>query len=47
MINDSLKLIRHGEVAYLYKEEQIKDILTFHPNISLTYADGAFCVSLN
>lgn len=46
MINDSLNQIRHNKTAYLYSEEQIKDILKYEPNINITYEDGAFCISL-
>lgn len=46
MINDSLRLIRWGKVAYVYKEEHIKDILRFHPEINVTYDGTAFSVSL-
>lgn len=46
MINDSLKLIRKGKVAYLYKEEHIEDVLRFEPEINVTYDGTAFCVSL-
>lgn len=46
MINDSLRLIRKGKTAYLYKEEQVRDVLRFEPNIQLRYESEAFCVSL-
>lgn len=48
MINDSLDLIRKGQTAYLYTEEQIKDTLRFEPDIQIKYESDAcaFCISL-
>ena len=37
LINDTLKQIRKGRIAFIYTEEQIKDILRFEPTAKIWY----------
>ena len=46
MINDCLKDIREGRIAYVYTELAVKDILRFEPDINLSYKDGVFYITL-
>lgn len=46
MINGCLKEIRAGRIAYVYKEEHVRDIFRFEPDIKLSYKDKVFYVSL-
>lgn len=45
MINDTLKQIRQGKIAYLYSWEQIVDIMRFEKNISVDYKEGIFYIA--
>ena len=46
MINGCLRDIRQGRTAYVFKEEHVKDILRFEPDINLSYKDGIFYITL-
>lgn len=46
MINGCLAEIRVGRTAYVFKEEHVRDIFRFEPDIKLTYKDKVFYVSL-
>lgn len=47
MINDTLREIRHGNIAYLYNVEQIAEVLRFEPDTDVTVDDGIYYVSLS
>lgn len=37
LINDTLKQIRRGRIAYIFTEEQIRDVLRFEPTAKIWY----------
>lgn len=41
LVNDSLKEIRKGNVAYVFSLYHIRDIIRFEPNISVHYIPSA------
>lgn len=41
-INDSIKLLREGKTAYVFKLYHIKDIIPFVPDLTAKYNDGIF-----
>ncbi len=41
-INDSLRTVRCGEIAYIFNLEQVREILHFEPNTNFTLQDGIF-----
>ena len=45
-LNDCLKDIRSGLIAYIYSEDDLKTILRFEPEINVTHHDGVFYISL-
>ena len=46
MINDNLRLVRNGDVAYCYKIEQIADMYRHQPNIKIElFRDGVFYIT--
>ena len=47
MINDCLKTIRGGGTAYLYKLSQVKEVLRFQQDVSLSVCDGVYYISMN
>lgn len=46
MINDTLREIRKGEIAYIFNIGQIIDVLKYEPKAQFQYEDGAIAVSL-
>ncbi|WP_206459428.1 hypothetical protein [Anaerovorax sp. IOR16] len=47
IINDSLKIIRSGGTAYLYKISQVTEILKFEQDVSLSVCDGVYYITMN
>lgn len=47
MINDCLKTIRSGGIAYLYKISHVAEILRFEQNISLSICDNVYYIKDN
>lgn len=45
-INNVLRNIRHGEVDYIFKIEQLKELLRYEPDLEVSYADDIFTVWL-
>jgi len=45
MINGALRDVRRGGVAYLYKEEHLKDFLKYEPNVCVAMRDGVFYIT--
>lgn len=41
-INDSIKQLRDGKTAYVFKLYHIKDIIPFVPDFTVRYNDGIF-----
>jgi hypothetical protein len=46
LINDTLKEIRHGRVAYIFTLNQVEMILSFEPTANIELHDGIFYVSM-
>lgn len=46
MINDALRDIRRGQIAYLYSLQAIKDIFRFEPAAHVEWQDDVFYISL-
>ena len=46
MINDTLREIRKGKVAYIFNFGQVIDILRYEPKARFQYEDGAIAVRL-
>lgn len=47
LINDTLKQIRHGKTAYLFRLAQVRDVLRFEPSAQFAVIDGIISVNLN
>lgn len=47
MINDTLKQIRHGRTAYLFRLVQVRDVLRFEPSAQFAVIDGIISVNLD
>ena len=45
-INNVLRNIRHGEVDYIFKIKQLKELLRYEPDLEVSYADDIFTVWL-
>ena len=46
MINDVLQQIRHGDVAYVFTLDQVKEILSFEENTHVILSGGIYYLSL-